>query len=81
MAKKAAIFLISLYQKTLSPDHGWLRVFYPLGACRYTPSCSEYTKQAIERFGVLNGFGLGIKRVGRCHPGYPGGFDPVPEKR
>lgn len=80
MAKKAVVFVITVYQKTLSPDHGLLRVFYPAGVCRYTPTCSEYTKAAVERFGVFKGLALGVKRVGRCHPARPGGFDPVPEK-
>lgn len=62
--------LIRLYQRTLS------RVLPP--SCRFTPSCSEYTYQAIARYGVLRGGWLGVRRISRCHPWNPGGFDPVP---
>lgn len=48
-------------------------------ACRYEPTCSVYAMQALERHGVVRGGWLGFKRVCRCHPGYPGGYDPVPE--
>jgi len=48
--------------------------------CRYYPSCSEYMMTAIERFGVFKGIGLGIKRLGRCHPGCEGGIDHVAEQ-
>lgn len=48
--------------------------------CRYYPSCSEYMMTAIDRFGVFKGIGLGIKRLGRCHPGCEGGIDHVPER-
>ena len=48
--------------------------------CRFYPSCSEYMMTAIERFGVIKGMGMGIKRLGRCHPGCEGGIDHVPEK-
>ncbi|MFK8011943.1 MAG: membrane protein insertion efficiency factor YidD [Marinicellaceae bacterium] len=48
--------------------------------CRFYPSCSEYMKIAIERFGVFKGIGLGIKRISRCHPGCEGGIDHVPNK-
>lgn len=47
--------------------------------CRFYPSCSEYMMTAIERFGIFKGIGLGIKRLGRCHPGCEGGIDHVPE--
>lgn len=76
--KKILTVLISIYQRTLSPDHGPLKVLFPHGACRFRPTCSEYTKEAITRYGALRGTIRGIKRLGRCHPGSPGGYDPVP---
>lgn len=75
------ILLIKLYQRTLSPDHGWLRAAFPYGACRYRPTCSEYTKQAIARYGADRGLVMGLGRIGRCHPHAIGGHDPVPERR
>lgn len=77
MGRKVVIGLITVYQATLSPDHGLLR-FVVGGACRYTPTCSEYTKQAVAKYGVIHGIVLGLHRIGRCHPGRIGGFDPVP---
>lgn len=76
MLRRLAVSIINLYQKTLSPDHGPLKVFG--GTCRFQPTCSEYTKQAVERFGVLRGLVLGAKRISRCHPLTVGGYDPVP---
>jgi len=77
--KKSLIFLIRLYQKTLSRDTGWLSYFYSERICRFHPTCSQYTLEALERFGVLKGLWLGFKRVLRCHPWSDGGEDPVPK--
>lgn len=67
--KKICIFLINIYKKTLSPIIG--------NSCRFTPTCSEYTKKAIEKYGVLKGIWLGIKRILRCNPFCKGGYDPL----
>jgi uncharacterized protein len=75
---RVLVFLISLYQRTLSPDHGPLRGRHPYGVCRYRPTCSEYAKQAIARHGAWRGSQLGLRRLGRCHPRSAGGYDPVP---
>lgn len=70
--KKILIFLLKSYQKFISP---MLRV---LGVnCKYYPSCSEYMKQAIEKYGCLKGTYLGIKRLLRCNPFAKGGYDPL----
>lgn len=68
---------ILLYQKTLSPDHGWFRFFYPNGYCQYYPSCSEYAKQSISQY-RLRGVWMAIKRIVRCNPFSNGGIDEVP---
>ena len=47
-------------------------------SCRFEPSCSRYTEQAIQKYGLWRGSWMGAKRIGRCHPWNPGGYDPVP---
>lgn len=69
--RRVAAGLISLYQKLVSPSIS--------PNCRFQPTCSSYSKEAIERFGLARGGWLGAKRIGRCHPLRPGGHDPVPE--
>ena len=66
--KRIGIGLIHLYRFAFS----WLP-----SSCRYQPTCSVYTEQAIERYGLIRGSVMGAKRISRCHPGYPGGYDPV----
>lgn len=68
--KRIFLILIRFYQNFISP------MFPP--SCRYTPTCSQYTYEAIEKYGVLKGLYLGIKRILRCNPFFPGGDDPVP---
>lgn len=63
--------LIRVYQWTLSPLLG--------NACRYYPSCSRYTYEAVQRFGSFRGSWMGFKRILRCNPWFEGGYDPVPE--
>lgn len=75
--KTLFIKFIELYQKTLSPDSGWFRHRHPGGFCKYTPSCSEYAKQSIEKHGVFTGVGRGFWRVLRCNPWSKGGYDPA----
>ena len=65
-----ALGLIRVYQKAVSP------LFPP--SCRFTPTCSNYSFTAIERHGIIRGGWLAVRRIARCHPWNPGGYDPVP---
>lgn len=67
--------VIWLYQRTLSPDHGPLRVFFPHGYCRFHPTCSEYGRRAITKYGVMKGVPKTIWRIIRCNPWSAGGVD------
>lgn len=69
MIKKFLINLINLYQKfsKLKPP-----------VCRFYPTCSEYAKQALIKYGVIKGCWLAIRRIMKCHPLHPGGYDPLP---
>ena len=64
------IALIRLYRYAISPLLG--------NSCRFHPSCSEYAIEALQRHGFMAGIWLAMRRVARCHPWHPGGFDPVP---
>lgn len=75
--KRAVLLLIKAYQRTLSPDHGLFAHRHPYGFCRFRPTCSEYTYQSIEQFGVIKGSWLGVKRIIRCNPFNQGGYDPI----
>ena len=80
LPKFMAIKTIRVYQKTFSPDHGPLRFLYPHGVCKFSPTCSEYTIQALNERGLFIGMLLGAKRLLRCHPFAQGGYDPVPHR-
>ena len=67
--RKIIIFLIKFYQKAISPFLG--------RRCRFHPTCSEYTKQAVEKYGALKGLYLGLIRILKCHPFHKGGYDPL----
>ena len=75
--RNATAWLISLYQASFSPDHGWFKARYPYGYCRHFPSCSEYSRQAILKHGLMKGGWKGIKRVARCNPWVEPSVDPV----
>ncbi len=72
--KKLILFLIRTYQVTLSPR-------FSGGACRFTPTCSQYAVEAIETHGLIKGSALAFWRILRCNPFCKGGYDPVPPKK
>lgn len=74
LPRRILVMPIKLYRKYLSPLKG-------SPSCRFVPTCSEYALTAIERWGVFAGGFLAIRRILRCNPFHPGGFDPVPERK
>ena len=75
--RELVISFIKLYQKTLSFDHGVMKIFYPHGFCRFYPTCSEYSIAAIKKYGILKGGTKSAWRILRCNPWNKGGFDPL----
>ncbi len=77
LPRRILVGFIKIYQKTISFDHGILKIFYPHGFCRFYPSCSEYGVQAITKYGIIKGGLMTSWRVLRCNPWNKGGNDPV----
>jgi len=76
--KKIILKLIRSYQKTKFFRNAFLKQLYLTDAvCRFRPTCSEYTYQAVEKYGTIKGLFLGLKRIIRCHPWSRGGLDPL----
>lgn len=73
MAVKPLIFLIDIYRYLISP-------LLPK-SCRFYPSCSSYARDALLKYGVVRGLFLSVKRVFKCHPFHPGGYDPLPHMK
>ena len=69
-AQRITLGIIRFYQRFISPLLG--------SNCRFYPTCSHYTYEAIEKYGVVKGGWMGLRRISRCHPWHAGGFDPVP---
>ena len=70
LLKRALLGAIRFYRRNISP-------MYP-SCCRFMPTCSQYALEAVEKYGALKGGYLAIKRILKCHPFHPGGYDPVP---
>ena len=70
--KEILLFLLKIYKKHISPIFKFIGI-----ECKYYPTCSEYMRQAIEKYGALKGTYLGIKRLFRCNPFSKGGYDPL----
>ncbi|MBL8112853.1 MAG: membrane protein insertion efficiency factor YidD [Acidobacteria bacterium] len=70
MAARSVAFLLVAYKRFVSP------LLPP--ACRFTPTCSEYAREAVLKYGLFRGSALSVRRLSRCHPFHAGGFDPVP---
>ncbi len=78
LPRRVALLLIRIYQKTLSLDHSFWGKGSGIRVCIHTPSCSQYTYEAIEKYGFIKGSWLGFFRVLRCAPWGRSGYDPVP---
>ena len=70
LGRRLGVSMVRFYQRYISP--------LTPPACRYQPTCSSYTLTAIERYGLIRGSWMGARRIARCHPFHPGGYDPVP---
>lgn len=68
--KTIALFIIGFYRKYITP--------YTPGCCRFVPTCSAYAYEAIDKYGLLKGGYLAVRRILKCHPFHKGGYDPVP---
>jgi putative membrane protein insertion efficiency factor len=68
--REAVVFIVRVYQAVISP-------FLPPNTCRFYPTCSQYAIDAVRKYGALSGIFRAIKRVARCHPYHPGGYDPA----
>jgi putative membrane protein insertion efficiency factor len=71
------IKILKIYQKTLSRDHGLFKSLYPYGYCRFSPTCSEYAIQSVNKYGIIKGGIKAFWRVLRCNPWNKGGHDPL----
>lgn len=69
-ARVVALFFLRFYKRFLSP------LLMPM--CRFEPTCSMYMMEAVQKYGAARGIWMGVRRIGRCHPFNPGGWDPVP---
>jgi uncharacterized protein len=77
--RNLVVFFIRIYQKTLSLDHGFLGKLFPnTRSCRFVPSCSDYTAQAVSKYGSIKGLWMGSQRLSRCNPwNHDDPYDPV----
>ncbi len=72
LSRKVLLFLLNAFMLLVRPLLG------PRGVCRFTPTCSQYAKEAITKYGVFKGTWLALCRISKCHPFHQGGYDPVP---
>ena len=72
--KTVVIFLIGVYRKVCDV---LVMCGFPPSSCRFHPTCSYYMEEAVSKYGVVRGVGMGLARIGRCHPLFRGGYDPV----